>query len=82
MIPHCVIQMQDHNTEPKQLFGTNRGILLLAVLVLAALFFNAGAVPLFDEDEGAYAQVTQEMLRSGDLVTPRLGGELFFINPP
>jgi 4-amino-4-deoxy-L-arabinose transferase-like glycosyltransferase len=82
LIPHCVDQMQDHNTEPQQLFGTNRGILLLTAIVLAALFFNAGAIPLFDEDEGAYAQVTQEMLRGGDLVTPRLGGELFFHKPP
>jgi 4-amino-4-deoxy-L-arabinose transferase-like glycosyltransferase len=82
LIPHCVDQMQDHNTEQQQLFGTNRGILLLTAIVLAALFFNAGAIPLFDEDEGAYAQVTQEMLRNGDLVTPRLGGELFFHKPP
>ncbi len=66
----------------RPLFQNNRSLLLLAVIVVGALFFNIGAIPLFDEDEGAYAQVTQEMLRSGDLVTPRLGGELFFHKPP
>ena len=67
-------------TQP--LFQNNRGLFLLTAIVLAALFCNIGAVPLFDEDEGAYAQVTQEMLQSGDMLTPRLGGELFFHKPP
>jgi 4-amino-4-deoxy-L-arabinose transferase-like glycosyltransferase len=67
-------------TQP--IFQHKRGIALLTVIVLAALFYNIGGIPLFDEDEGAYAQVTQEMLHSGDLLTPRLGGELFFHKPP
>lgn len=64
------------------LFQKTRGIVLLAVVVIAALFYGLGSVPLFDEDEGAYAEVTLEMLRSGDFVTPRLGGEPFFHKPP
>jgi 4-amino-4-deoxy-L-arabinose transferase-like glycosyltransferase len=56
--------------------------LLLAGLVLLAIFYSLGSVPLFDEDEGAYAQVTMEMLRSGDWVVPHLGGEPFFHKPP
>jgi 4-amino-4-deoxy-L-arabinose transferase-like glycosyltransferase len=58
------------------------GLILLAVIVLAGLFVNLGGAPLFDEDEGAYAQVTCEMLASGDWLVPRLGGKPFFHKPP
>jgi 4-amino-4-deoxy-L-arabinose transferase-like glycosyltransferase len=64
------------------IFQNPRQLLLLAVLVCTALFINLGNIPLFDEDEGAYAEVTQEMLRSGDLITPRLEGKPFFHKPP
>ncbi len=64
------------------LFQDRRSLLLLAAVVVFCLFYHTGTIPLFDEDEGAYAQVTQEMLHSGDLVTPRLGGEPFFHKPP
>lgn len=58
------------------------GILLLAAVAAACLFVNLGNVPLFDNDEGAYATVTREMIESGDLLTPRLGGQPFFHKPP
>lgn len=64
------------------LFQNSRHLILLTALVGIALFINLGQIPLFDEDEGAYAEVTQEMLRSGDLVTPRLEGKPFFHKPP
>jgi 4-amino-4-deoxy-L-arabinose transferase-like glycosyltransferase len=64
------------------LFQNPRHLVLLALLVCSALFLNLGQIPLFDEDEGAYAEVTQEMLRSGDLITPRLEGKPFFHKPP
>lgn len=64
------------------LFHNQRHLLLLAGLVCIALFVNLGQIPLFDEDEGAYAQVTQEMLQSGDWVTPKLHGKPFFHKPP
>jgi 4-amino-4-deoxy-L-arabinose transferase-like glycosyltransferase len=66
----------------RSLFHKPLGLGLLAVVVIAALFYGLGDVPLFDEDEGAYAEVTLEMLHSGDFVTPRLGGEPFFHKPP
>ena len=47
-----------------------------------SLFAGLGSVPLFDEDEGAYSEVTREMIASGDFVTPRLNGETFFHKPP
>ncbi|MDX2448785.1 MAG: glycosyltransferase family 39 protein [Desulfobacterales bacterium] len=54
----------------------------LAAVVLFSLFIGLGSVPLFDEDEGAYSEVTREMLQSGDFVTPRLNGDTFFHKPP
>ncbi len=55
---------------------------LLAVIVLFSLLVGLGSVPLFDEDEGAYSEVTREMLQSGDYITPRLNGDTFFHKPP
>lgn len=66
----------------RPLFNRPIGLVVLSLIVTGALFYNLGKIPLFDEDEGAYAEVTLEMLRSGDLVTPRLGGEPFFHKPP
>lgn len=66
----------------RPIFQSSHHLVLLAVLVLATLSINLGRIPLFDEDEGAYAEVTQEMLRSGDLITPRLEGKAFFHKPP
>ena len=54
------------------------GILLLAILVT---FVNLGRLPLFDEDEGEYAQVAVEMANSGNFITPTLNGQPFFEKP-
>lgn len=51
---------------------------LLAVCFVAA----AGARSLNTPDEGRYAEVAREMLRSGDWVTPRLDGVPFLDKPP
>ena len=57
-------------------------LILLAAIVAFSLFAGLGSVPLFDEDEGAYSEVTREMLHSGDFITPRLNGATFFHKPP
>src|SRR5215510_5065992 len=54
---------------------------LLGCLVLLLLL---GSSPwgLWERDEGRYADVSREMLASGDFVTPRLDGAVFLDKPP
>ena len=51
--------------------------LLLAVLYLA----HIGAYHLIDPDEGRYHRIGMEMMQTGDYVTPRLDGLLYFDKP-
>lgn len=49
---------------------------LLAIAAVAlACFWQLGAVPLLDVDEGAFSEATREMLASGNFVSTTLDGE-------
>lgn len=63
-------------------FTSPRFLALLCSIIFISLFINLGGAPLFDEDEGAYSEVSREMLASGDFITPRLNNEVFFHKPP
>ena len=55
---------------------------LIAAGVVLLFFWQLGAVPLTEPDEGRYTEVPREMLARGDFVTPRLDGVLYFEKPP
>lgn len=55
--------------------------LALLAALWAGLFLNLGAIPLFDVDEGAFAEATREMLARGDYVSTWLNGQPRFDKP-
>lgn len=52
-----------------------------ALLLLLPLLWGLGQAPLFDVDEGAFAEATREMLASGDYLHTTLNGEPRFDKP-
>jgi 4-amino-4-deoxy-L-arabinose transferase-like glycosyltransferase len=59
-----------------------RDLLLLAALALALLSPGIGARSLWNPDEPRYAEVTREMLASGEWFLPHLNDELYSEKPP
>jgi 4-amino-4-deoxy-L-arabinose transferase-like glycosyltransferase len=61
---------------------TRRDHLLLAALSLVVLLPGTFGVSLVDRDEGWYAQVSREMLDTGDWLIPHYLGEPWIAKPP
>lgn len=58
------------------------GLIFFALLAVVIGFYNnLGGVPLFDVDEGAFSEATNEMLRRHDYVSPTLFGEPRYDKP-
>jgi 4-amino-4-deoxy-L-arabinose transferase-like glycosyltransferase len=54
----------------------------LAVLLAALWLAGLGARPLFNPDEGRYAEIPREMLAGGDWIIPHLNGLAYAEKPP
>jgi 4-amino-4-deoxy-L-arabinose transferase-like glycosyltransferase len=61
--------------------GRRSFVVLMAVLAIA-WFAGLEFRGLFQPDEGRYAEISREMLVSGDWITPRLNGLKYFEKPP
>jgi 4-amino-4-deoxy-L-arabinose transferase-like glycosyltransferase len=56
--------------------------MVLLIVVPAVLLYPCMAFPLFEPDEGRYAQVPREMLQRGEWVVPHLQGQPYLDKPP
>lgn len=54
----------------------------LVAVCLALFFFGLGDRALWDIDEGKHATTSQDMVLSGDWITPQYNGEKFYDKPP
>ncbi len=57
------------------------GLVGWAVVIWVVVFWRLGYASFWDPDEAVYAQVTREMLRSGDWLAPMYNGAPFFDKP-
>jgi 4-amino-4-deoxy-L-arabinose transferase-like glycosyltransferase len=58
-----------------------RGFALLLLATAFCYFYGLGRAPFVGADEPRYAEVAREMFERGDLVTPTLGGRVWFEKP-
>jgi len=57
---------------PPQIIRKDQTVSVAVLLILCAVlfFFRLGARPIWDIDEGKHAEISREMVLSGDWITP------------
>ena len=73
--------MTPSNPAPSLAPAQRQDWLWLLGIVFLSCFYQLGAVPLVDLDEGAFTEATREMLASGDYISTWLNGEPRFDKP-
>jgi 4-amino-4-deoxy-L-arabinose transferase-like glycosyltransferase len=63
-------------------FSISTHLPVLLLLIFLSFFAHLGSIPLFDADEGAYSEVTREMLENQDFTSVMLNGVPFHHKPP
>jgi hypothetical protein len=63
-------------------FSISKYLPILFLLIFLSFFAHLGDAPLFDADEGAYSEVTREMMVHQDFTVALLNGMPFFHKPP
>ncbi len=62
------------NLHNLRFFSHDHRIWILVIISLLSLFPLLGSAPLFDEDEGYYAEASREMLETGNYLTAHVNG--------
>jgi 4-amino-4-deoxy-L-arabinose transferase-like glycosyltransferase len=60
----------------------DKQVLLVLLAIMIAYGIAMAKMPLFEPDEGRYAEIPREMLATGNFITPKLAGVDYLEKPP